>query len=133
MIDSRKQPYVRMRTIFGESVLPPESAAIVVRAVNRAVAVGDVSRNARWQFVEWMAVEYLHEDRQLRAAQRGESTDDRTVMSMVSPNAMADELRAIFDGERNDDTIEIDLMDLILRVLRSVGYDEACDIMEGIE
>lgn len=48
-----------MRTLFGESVVPPESAAIIMRAVNRAVAVGDVPRNARWMFVEFLAADYL--------------------------------------------------------------------------
>ena len=39
--------------------MPPEAAAVVIRAVNRAVAVGDVPRNAKWQFVELLAADYL--------------------------------------------------------------------------
>jgi hypothetical protein len=61
-----------MRTIFGESVMPPEAAAVVIRAVNRAVAVGDVPRNARWQFVELLAADYLagqYTERELRRAE----------------------------------------------------------------
>lgn len=54
-----KRSWVRMRTIFGESVMPPEAAAVVIRAVNRAVAVGDIPRNAKWQFVELLAADYL--------------------------------------------------------------------------
>ena len=54
-----KRSWVRMRTIFGESVMPPDSAAVVMRAVNRAVAVGDAPRNARWMIVELWAADYL--------------------------------------------------------------------------
>ena len=64
-----------MRTLFGESVVPPESAAIIMRAVNRAVAVGDVPRNARWMFVEFLAADYLagqYTEREIARAQAQE-------------------------------------------------------------
>lgn len=68
--EATKATWVRMRTIFGESVMPPESAAIVLRAVRRAVAVGDVSPKARWQIVERWAADYLANEYALQAWNR---------------------------------------------------------------
>ena len=48
-----------MRTIFGLSVLPPDSARVVIRAVKRAVALRHVSPNAPWQIIELWAADYL--------------------------------------------------------------------------
>jgi len=62
--DQAKVPdgsWVRMKYIFGLSVLPPESAAIVIRAVNLAASLGDVSRRARWQIIEFWAAQYLQD------------------------------------------------------------------------
>ena len=75
MSDERPTGWVRMRDIFGLSVMPPESAAVVVRAVNRAVAVGDCPRNARWQMVELWAADYLagqYTEREIARAQAQE-------------------------------------------------------------
>jgi len=57
-VQSRKG-WVRMRSIFGESVMPPDAARVVARAVRLAVALGDVPRGARWEFVEFAAADYL--------------------------------------------------------------------------
>lgn len=117
--------WVRMRIIFGESVLPPESAAIVVRAVNRAVAVGDVSRSARWQFLEWMAVEYLHEQREAKAARAGADYDARPVVSTVSPVAAHDRLLALRQQGLEPNETYARATDVLLDVLDSLGYESA--------
>jgi hypothetical protein len=71
-----------MRTIFGKSVLPPDSAQVVIRAVNLMVATRDVSPRARFQAVELWAADYLAGVDAQRAALRmwsemGGETDDR--------------------------------------------------------
>lgn len=58
----RPQPqprWVRLRSIFGESVVPPESAAVIQEAVDQMVANGDVSPDAKWLAVEYWAADYL--------------------------------------------------------------------------
>ena len=120
-----RRPWVRMRTIFGESVLPPDVAATVVRAVNRAVAVGDVSRTARWQFLEWMAAEYLNGQSAAKAARSGRQTDPRPLTSAVSPVAAHDRLLALRSADVPD-AERLELTDLIIdAVLESLGYEDA--------
>jgi hypothetical protein len=51
--------WVRMKTIFGLSVLPPEDAEVTARAVNRAVALGDATGKSRWRMVALWAADYL--------------------------------------------------------------------------
>jgi hypothetical protein len=122
---NRTNEWVRMKTIFGLSVMPPASAAIVARAVNRAVAVGDVARNARWQFVEWMAVEYMHEQRQSLAELRGEPVDARPIVSAASP--------AFAYHRATECTTDEERFTLMAFLLRTVGYDDAVDVLEQRE
>lgn len=53
--------WVRMRTIFGKSVVPQDQAEVIAKAVRRAVALRDVSPKARWMIVELWAANYLAE------------------------------------------------------------------------
>jgi hypothetical protein len=54
-----RDKWVRMRTLFGESVMPPDDAEVTARAVNRAVALGDCTRKSRWRMVALWAADYL--------------------------------------------------------------------------
>lgn len=56
---AKGERWVRMYDLFGLSVIPPESAKVVARALNIMVATGDCPRNARWQAVELWAADYL--------------------------------------------------------------------------
>jgi DNA-binding transcriptional regulator YdaS (Cro superfamily) len=51
--------WTRLHDILGKSVVPPESAVVIERAVEIAVRRGDVAPNARWQLVEFWAANYL--------------------------------------------------------------------------
>jgi hypothetical protein len=54
-----RDKWVRMRTLFGESVMPPDDAEVTARAVNRAVALGDCTSRSRWRMVALWAADYL--------------------------------------------------------------------------
>jgi hypothetical protein len=51
--------WIRMYDIFGKSVVPANSAEIIIRAVRKAVKRGDVASTAKWQLVEFWAADYL--------------------------------------------------------------------------
>lgn len=51
--------WIRMYDLFGLSVVPPESAKVIARALNLMVAVGEVPRNARWQAIELLCADWL--------------------------------------------------------------------------
>lgn len=118
-----------MFTLFNGSVLPPDSAAIVARAVNRAVAVGDVSRIARWQIVEFWAADYLNAQHQLRAHQQGKPVDERVVVSAVSPAMALDRMTQAFTEDQENGHILADK--LMVEILRSLGYERAMDVYDG--
>jgi hypothetical protein len=51
--------WVRMHDIFGKSLLPPDSAEVVEKAVEVAIERGDVAPNAAYLLVEYWAADYL--------------------------------------------------------------------------
>ena len=51
--------WVRLHDILGKSVVPPESAVVIERAVEVAIRRGDVAPSAAWQLVEFWAASYL--------------------------------------------------------------------------
>ena len=58
--------WVRMRDLFGLSVVPPDDALVIRRALAVALGANDVSPKARWQIVTKWAADYLT-DEQARA------------------------------------------------------------------
>lgn len=48
-----------MYDLFGQSVVPPDSAEVIAAAVEKAIDVGDVSPNAAYLLVEYWAADYL--------------------------------------------------------------------------
>jgi hypothetical protein len=56
MADER---WIRLYDLLGQSVVPPDSAEVIERAVDKAVKRGDVSYRARWQLIEFWAADYL--------------------------------------------------------------------------
>lgn len=122
-----QKPWVRMRTIFGESVMPPTSAAIVVRAVNRAVALGHVSRIARWQILEWWAADYLVTEFRAREAAQGREIGTQPVVSAVSPEAATERMLALRASQDQAGAIG-----LLVEILDSLGYEDALYQFERI-
>jgi hypothetical protein len=59
MAPSNQERWVRLYHIFDQSVVPPESAEVIQRAVDKAVEVGDVRRSSKWQIIELWAADYL--------------------------------------------------------------------------
>jgi hypothetical protein len=74
-----KGRWTRMRIIFGESVMPPEDAEITVRAVNRAMALGDITGKSRWKIIPLWAAAYMAEEKASMADMRGEVIHEITV------------------------------------------------------
>ena len=53
--------YVRLRTLFGQSVVPPDSAVVIAQAVRKAIALRDASPEAPYMIIEKWAASYLAE------------------------------------------------------------------------
>jgi ParB-like nuclease domain. len=51
--------WVPISTIFGSGTIPAEAAKIIKKAMERAISRGDVSNNAKWQIMEFLAADYL--------------------------------------------------------------------------
>ncbi len=51
--------WVRVHDLFGKSVVPPDAAKVIQRAVAVAIERGDVSAGAAWQLIEFWAADYL--------------------------------------------------------------------------
>jgi hypothetical protein len=55
------QGWVPLASIVGESKVPAEAARVIKQAVDRLVEREDVSADARWQALEFLAAQYLAE------------------------------------------------------------------------
>ena len=73
--------WIRLHDILGKSVVPPESAEVIERAVEIAVRRGDVAPNAAWMLVEYWAADYIAgctvEDLDAQAAEEDRRTFGR--------------------------------------------------------
>lgn len=58
--EPRRKKDVPMETAFGTRMVPSESAAVILRALKRAQANGDITdETGAWRFVELLAADYL--------------------------------------------------------------------------
>jgi hypothetical protein len=51
---------VHLKDLFGSTWVPKEAAAIIQQAVEKMMKAGDIGQRNRWQWLEYMAAEYLN-------------------------------------------------------------------------
>jgi hypothetical protein len=59
MAPSNQERWVRLFDILDQSVVPPDAAEVIQRAVDKAVEQGDVRRSSKWKIIELWAADYL--------------------------------------------------------------------------
>ncbi|MEH7114553.1 ParB N-terminal domain-containing protein [Neobacillus niacini] len=51
--------WVPLSTIFNQNKIPAKSAEIIKKAVDKMVSQGDITKNNKWQSMEYLAADYL--------------------------------------------------------------------------
>ncbi|MDD5092804.1 MAG: ParB/RepB/Spo0J family partition protein [Dehalococcoidia bacterium] len=51
--------WIPMETLFGQSKIPAQAAAVVKRAIDKMVGAGDIEQTNLWQAIEYLAADYL--------------------------------------------------------------------------
>jgi hypothetical protein len=57
-----EEDWVALRTIFGNSKVPEAVADVVQEAIQTMIKAGDISETNKWQFLEFVAADYIAEN-----------------------------------------------------------------------
>lgn len=57
--NEKNTSWVPLSSIFGTSKVPAAAARIIKKALDKSTSTGDVSSDAKWQFIEYLAADYL--------------------------------------------------------------------------